>query len=115
MECPESALHIGSQGEIVVTPDACTACGTCETLCPVGAIELFEDLPYVCDLCGGDPSCVKSCTMGAISLDPDDAERVSLEPNKEGSRKLSPEEKRVRFALTSAQELRDTWTSTRGG
>ena len=113
MDCPESALQIGLKGEIELTADACTACGTCESLCPIGAIELFEDLPHVCDLCGGDPRCVKSCTMGAISFDPEIVEHVSLEPYNEGSQNLSLEEKRVRFARASSQELRDQWISMR--
>lgn len=111
--CPESAIQIESIGRVVVSPTLCTACGTCESLCPIGAIERFEEIPYVCDLCGGDPRCVKACTMGALSFDPDAAETVSLKAFKKGSRGLTPEEKRVRFARAMAGSVRDQWLAER--
>lgn len=111
--CPESAVQIGSLGEVVVSPTLCTACGICEKLCPIGAIELFEEIPYVCDLCGGNPRCVEACTLGAVVFEPDQAERVSLKIFKETGRGLTPEEKRVRFALACSQDLRDRWLSER--
>ena len=36
--------------------------------CPFRALTLFGDTAYHCDLCGGNPKCVKVCTPGAISL-----------------------------------------------
>ena len=113
--CPESAIQIDSLGQVIIAPTLCTGCGTCENLCPIGAIEMLNEIPYVCDLCGDDPHCVKACTMEAIHFEPQLVETVSLKEFKKRSRGLSPEQKRVRFALTSSQELRDTWTSTRGG
>jgi Fe-S-cluster-containing hydrogenase component 2 len=44
-------------------------CGICEKLCPIGALEIFEEIVYVCDLCGGKPKCVEACTEGAISYE----------------------------------------------
>lgn len=113
--CPGSAIQFGYLGQVVVAPTLCTACGICETLCPIGAIEIFGEIPYVCDLCGGDPRCVKACTMGAISFEPQISKTVSLKEFKKGSRRLTTEEKRVRFALSSAQELRDKWTLAKRG
>ncbi len=112
-KCPESAIQIDSLGQVVVSPTLCNACGICETLCPIGAIEIFDEIPYVCDLCGGDPRCVEACTMGAISFEPQVTETISLKAYKKGSRRLAPEEKRVRFVLSSAQALRDKWVSAR--
>ncbi len=77
-KCPEKAIEIGSLGQVIVSPTLCTACGTCEIMCPIGAIELYEEIPHVCDLCGGDPRCVKACTLNAIHYEPDLTERVSL-------------------------------------
>jgi hypothetical protein len=51
--------------------------------------------------------------MEAISFKPQIAEAVSLKDFKKGSRRLTTEEKRVRFVLSSAQELRDKWVSAR--
>lgn len=112
--CPESALEVGPLGQIVVSPTLCTACGTCETLCPIGAIEVYNDIPYVCDLCGGDPRCVAQCNMGAIEYVPGESGTVSLAPYKKESRGLGPEEKRVRFALDRTRELREAWKASVG-
>jgi len=112
-KCPENAIEIGPLGQIIVSPTLCTSCGVCETLCPIGAIELFEDIPYVCDLCGGDPRCVKACTLGAIQYVPDISEEISLKSYKSKSRHHSPEQKRLKFALASTKSLREKWESKR--
>jgi Fe-S-cluster-containing hydrogenase component 2 len=36
--------------------------------CPFHALNPFGNKSYHCDLCGGNPQCVKVCTTGAISL-----------------------------------------------
>ncbi|MGD8522482.1 MAG: 4Fe-4S dicluster domain-containing protein [Desulfobacterales bacterium] len=115
IKCPENAIEIGSLGQIIVSPTLCNACGTCEIMCPIGAIQLFEEIPYVCDLCGGDPRCVKACTMDAIHYEPEVSETVSLKNFKKESRRLNPEEKRLRYAMTCSQDLREEWTSERSG
>ncbi len=97
--CPESAVQIESLGQVVVAPTLCNACGICERLCPIGAIELYEEIPHVCDLCGGDPKCVKECAMNAISFNPDERDTISLKSFKKKSKGLSPEDKRVQFTL----------------
>jgi Fe-S-cluster-containing hydrogenase component 2 len=114
-KCPEKAIEIGTLGQVIVSPTLCTACGTCEIMCPIGAIELYENIPHVCDLCGGDPRCVRACTLDAIRYEPDVTESVSLKEYKKGSRKLGPEEKRLRYAHASAQDLRDQWVAERRG
>jgi carbon-monoxide dehydrogenase iron sulfur subunit len=114
-KCPEKAIEVGPLGQIIVSPTLCTACGTCETLCPIGAIELYEEIPYVCDLCGGEPRCVKSCTMDAIHFEPALTEAVGLKEFKKSSRGLTTEEKRVRYAMACFQDLRDKWVSERSG
>ncbi len=115
--CPESALEIGPLGQIVASPTLCTACGTCQTLCPIGAIELYEDIPYVCDLCGGDPRCVAQCNMGAVEYRPGEGGSLSLKEYKAGAKGMSAEEKRVRFVLDRAGDLLDSWkhSSEAGG
>ena len=112
-KCPENAIEIGPQGQIIVSPTLCTACGTCEIMCPVGAIELFEEIPHVCDLCGGDPRCVKACTLDAINYEPDVTDAVSLNAFKKGSRGLDPEAKRLRYVLSCAEQLRQNWIGER--
>lgn len=112
-KCPESAIRYGDLGQVILSMTLCTACGTCEKLCPIGAIELFEGIPHVCDLCGGDPRCVKACTMGALSFEPEKREKISLNAFSRKSRGLGPEEKRVHFALVSFTQLRDQWRMER--
>ena len=114
-KCPEKAIQIDSAGSVIVSPTLCTACGTCEILCPIGAIELYEEIPLVCDLCGGDPRCVKACTLEAIYHEADVADAISLKEFKKSSRGLSPEEKRLRYAMTLSRELRDCWSAERRG
>jgi Fe-S-cluster-containing hydrogenase component 2 len=113
--CPEKAIEVGESGQIVVSPTLCTACGTCEIMCPIGAIELYEEIPHVCDLCGGDPRCVKACTLDAIGYEPDVTENVSLKPFKKDSRGLEPEEKRLRYVLSCSGHLRQNWIAERRG
>jgi carbon-monoxide dehydrogenase iron sulfur subunit len=98
---------------VIVSPTLCTACGTCEVMCPIGAIELFEEIPHVCDLCGGDPRCVRACTLDAVHYEPDATETVNLKEFKKGSRGLDPEQKRLRYVLSCAQHLRQKWTAER--
>jgi Fe-S-cluster-containing hydrogenase component 2 len=109
-DCPQSAMTIGPLGEIVIDADSCIGCGTCEELCPIGAIEMHEDFPYVCDLCRGDPRCVKACTMGALTFSPGKKDEVSLKAH---DKDLSPEEKRVRFAVSSMEPFREKWILAR--
>ena len=36
--------------------------------CPFQALRVFGGKAYHCDLCGGDPQCVKVCTPGALVM-----------------------------------------------
>ena len=112
---PEKAIEVGPLGQIIVSPTLCTACGTCELMCPIGAIELYEEIPLVCDLCGGDPRCVKACTLDAILYEPDVTGTVRLKEFKKDSRGLSLEAKRLRYTMTLSRELRDSWIAGRRG
>ncbi len=110
--CPQHAIEIGPLGQIIVSPTLCVSCGACEKLCPIGAIELYRGIAHVCDLCGGRPQCVPQCPMNAIGFVPDEIESVSLKPFKRGSGRLTPEQKRVRFAENRTQSLRQKWMKT---
>ena len=70
-------------GAVVVDQDACIACEECVVACPVGGMCLNKkkDVVFKCDLCGGDPECVKVCFRHALTLkeiDPAAPERKAL-------------------------------------
>jgi len=115
LKCPESALAVGPQGQITASPTLCTGCGLCEKLCPLGAIEVRDEIPRVCDLCGGAPRCVEACTLGAIRFEPQCSEAVSLKEARRASKGLKPEEKRLRHAIEETRSLRRRWHQERSG
>ncbi|MFQ5892544.1 MAG: 4Fe-4S dicluster domain-containing protein, partial [Candidatus Methanofastidiosia archaeon] len=46
--------------------EKCNLCRACLEACPFNAIFEFEMLILKCDLCGGEPQCVKYCATKAI-------------------------------------------------
>jgi len=65
--CPVTALSVSKEtGAILVDQDKCTACGQCIDACP-GRIPFLHPAhgkAVICDLCNGDPQCVKVCHDG---------------------------------------------------
>ena len=62
--CREDAIHLDAVlGNPLIDSVKCNACLACKEACPFNAIFLDneEGKPIVCDLCGGDPMCVKFC------------------------------------------------------
>jgi len=109
MKCPENALSIGEFGQIIVSRTNCNQCGACEENCPIGAFELFDDISFVCDLCGGFPKCVEACTENAISWNKDAAEHPSLADIKKETKKMNPSQKRYYYLKKQSAELRNNW------
>ena len=109
MDCPSNAMTIGEHGQIVISPTNCTLCGKCERNCPIGAIELFNDFVYTCDLCGGFPKCVEVCSEEVISYLPLDIEKVSLSNLKEEVRRKNSSEKRKHYIEKLGVEVRKKW------
>jgi carbon-monoxide dehydrogenase iron sulfur subunit len=65
--CPNDALVRDPEtNAVLVVAEKCNACGDCEPACPYGAIRLWDELAHKCDLCGGDPECVRFCATGAL-------------------------------------------------
>ena len=61
-------------GALVVKEDLCVGCKTCVIACPLGGVlyHHIKGCAMKCDLCGGDPECVKSCLYDAIEFLPMD-------------------------------------------
>lgn len=72
--CPTEALVRDAQtGAVLVVAENCTECGLCEPACPYGAIRCYDGQAHKCDLCGGDPECVRFCAPGALRYEAADA------------------------------------------
>ncbi len=46
----------------------CLRCGGCVSVCPVGALELREDVVYDTDVCIWCGDCKKACPVDAIEV-----------------------------------------------
>jgi carbon-monoxide dehydrogenase iron sulfur subunit len=69
--CPTDALRRNeTSGAIEHVKALCIRCGLCAAACPFGHIYFDEKdaMPLKCDLCGGDPTCVKFCPHKALEM-----------------------------------------------
>ncbi|MDY6792350.1 MAG: 4Fe-4S dicluster domain-containing protein [Thermodesulfobacteriota bacterium] len=68
--CPKDAIYRDIKLErMVINYDLCVACRMCVFTCPFGALGFDQEKAKVlkCDLCDGDPQCVKFCDTDALS------------------------------------------------
>ncbi|MHA1606155.1 MAG: 4Fe-4S dicluster domain-containing protein [Candidatus Freyarchaeota archaeon] len=87
--CPVNALSIdGKTGAVLVDEEKCTGCGSCIEACPGSIPHLHPSskVAVICDLCGGDPKCVRVCSEGgwnALKLIPrEERGRYGVYPRK---------------------------------
>ena len=67
--CPVEAFLSNAALSIrIVDQEACIGCGQCPDACPYGMVLMDHqtDRALKCDLCGGDPWCVRYCPVGAL-------------------------------------------------
>ena len=71
--CPAHAIERNTQtGATVINYDKCIGCRMCMVGCPFGAIRYDSKKKQVfkCQLCDGDPQCVKFCPTEALKFLP---------------------------------------------
>jgi Fe-S-cluster-containing dehydrogenase component len=89
--CPTKALSVsGETGAVLVDAKACVGCGKCIEACPgrIPHMHPTEKRVLICDLCGGDPQCVRVCREGLWNV-------LMVVPRRDHSYKLyarTPEE-----------------------
>ncbi len=67
--CPVNAIVKNRRtGLVEILPDLCIGCKACISACPFGAmtVDYDEGTATKCDLCNGQPECVKVCTVKAL-------------------------------------------------
>lgn len=68
--CPVKALRIDDgTGAVLVDEGLCTLCGLCISACPGNIPRIIpgKNAVLICDLCGGDPECVKACSTAGYN------------------------------------------------
>ncbi|MBI2303610.1 MAG: 4Fe-4S binding protein [Chloroflexi bacterium] len=65
--CPTGAIY-KEKGIVYIQRDLCIGCGLCLGACPVETIFLNMERGFAakCDLCGGNPLCVRGCKPKAL-------------------------------------------------
>jgi carbon-monoxide dehydrogenase iron sulfur subunit len=96
--CPVSAIdHNEPAGTIEIDHELCIMCEECIAACPFKGIyrDGMDEKIIACDLCGGDPKCVKYCETKAIEFLEKDPVTIQKEKNSlqelEGLLKLTQE------------------------
>ena len=92
--CPVKAVSRDEDyGFVAVDYDICIGCRSCVAVCPFGAMNynVIDKKVFKCDLCGGNPQCVRFCEEKAV--DYVDAGRVSNFKKKDAAERLSAAQK----------------------
>jgi len=69
--CPSGAISRNREnGAVVIDTSRCVGCKMCLLACPFGNIhyDAKAGVSRKCDLCAGEPSCVKFCISGALKF-----------------------------------------------
>ena len=88
--CPVKAISRNEeQGQVAVDYDVCIGCRSCVGACPFGAM-IFNPTDrrvFKCDLCDGDPQCVRFCEEKAVDFIESDA--VSIAKRRQAAERVS--------------------------
>jgi len=88
--CPVKAISRDEEmARVRVDYDVCIGCRSCVSVCPFGAMNfnVIDKKVFKCDLCDGDPQCVRFCDRKAVEfVSPDE---VSIEIKREAASRMS--------------------------
>ena len=88
--CPKDAISRDEElNRVAVDYDLCIGCGMCVAACPFGGmgIDTVENKVIKCDLCDGDPVCVRFCKAEALEYV--DASTANLRKKRASAEKFS--------------------------
>ncbi len=91
--CPKKAITRDLDlARVVLDTSLCVGCRMCVSACPTGSMAFAHDfgLPYKCELCDGEPQCVRVCEKKALEY---------VEPNRFQSQRAQQEAARLCGAL----------------
>jgi len=98
--CPVKAISRDETlDRVMVDYDVCIGCRACVSACPFGAMgfDVIGRRVIKCDLCDGDPQCVRFCEEKAV--DYVDADKVSILKKRDAAYRLSLAEKEAAVLL----------------
>jgi Fe-S-cluster-containing hydrogenase component 2 len=88
--CPVKAISRDEDmGRVMVDYDVCIGCRSCVAVCPFGAMNfnVIDRQVFKCDLCDGEPQCVRFCDVKAIEYV--DADTVAIDKKRIAAERLS--------------------------
>jgi Fe-S-cluster-containing hydrogenase component 2 len=77
--CPQEAIYRDQkQNRVVIDRKRCVGCKMCFSACPFGAMNFdpIRSIAFKCDLCEGDPACIRVCETEALRFVPSDQMQV---------------------------------------
>lgn len=92
--CPVKAISRDKDLDFVLIDyDVCISCRSCIIACPFGAMNynVMDKKVFKCDLCDGDPQCVRFCEEKAVDFVP--LEQISDSKKKDAAEKISSAQK----------------------
>jgi len=94
--CPVKAISRDQELDYVkIDYNVCIGCRSCVAVCPFGAMgfNVKDKKVFKCDLCEGDPQCVRFCEVKAVEYV--DANRINILKKREAAYKQSIAQKKA--------------------